>query len=78
MPRIYDSRSDPHDFCRRCFPEEGEASTKFEHLGDGPDGRGNCYSYDDSHPPYCETDYRCETCNAPLMSLDDFHTRFWS
>ena len=73
MPRIYDSRSDPHDFCRRCFPKrEPIAFAKYGHLGDGPDGRGNCFGYEDEHPPYDDTDYHCETCKKKLKGADDY------
>jgi len=72
MPRVYDSRSDPRDFCQRCFPPTEEIAFKlFGNLGDGPDGRGNCFGYDDAHPPYLETDYKCEVCRKPLDSEDD-------
>ena len=72
MPRIYDSQSEPHDFCLRCFPKTEElAFKKYGNLGDGPDGRGNCFGYDEDHPPYAETDYRCQTCNKLLTEKDD-------
>lgn len=73
MPRIYDSRSEPHDFCRRCYPDsEREAFIIYGHLGDGPDGRGNCFGYDAEHPPYFDTDYRCELCEERLQPEDDW------
>jgi hypothetical protein len=78
MPRIYDSANDPHDFCRACFPDEDSAKELFANLGDGPDGRGNCYGYDAEHPPYSdeaelgsEHAYRCEKCRRPLTYRDD-------
>lgn len=71
MPRIYDSVSDPHDFCRRHFPKPQAAERKFGHVGDGPDGRGNCYGYDAEHPGYDGEDYNCETCGSLLGRKDD-------
>lgn len=51
MPRIYTSQSDPLDFCLACFPSEDEAREQYGNLGDGPDGRGNCFSYEEgAHP----------------------------
>lgn len=72
MPRIYTSANDPTDFCRFCFPTEQQAERKYENLGDGPDGRGNCYAYDAEHPPYDDGDvYRCTTCRRLLGDADD-------
>jgi hypothetical protein len=71
MPRIYTSVSDPLDFCQRCFPNEEVAERKYGHLGDGPDGRGNCFGWAAEHPPYSETDYECETCRRPLTDRDN-------
>lgn len=70
MPRIYNSRSEPLDFCAGCFPGEMEAKEEYGDVGDGPDGRGNCFSYNDAPPPYEETDYTCERCGAPLSEFD--------
>lgn len=70
--RIYTSASDPIDFCRRHFPSEAQAQARYGNVGDGPDGRGNCFSYDDDHPPY-EDDpdmYRCATCRKVLTEND--------
>jgi hypothetical protein len=73
MPRIYTSTSDPLDFCKRCFPKtEAAAFAKYGNLGDGPDGRGNCFGYDDDHPPYDGEDYTCHTCRKRLTGKDDF------
>ena len=75
MPRIYDSASNPVDFCKRCFPKTEEAAlARFGNVGDGPDGRGNCFGYDDEHPPYAEQNpaYRCHTCRAKLTEKDDY------
>ncbi len=72
MPRIYCSRSDPHDFCRACFPKtELLAFELFGGLGDGPDGRGNCFGYDAEHPPYVDENYPCEKCGGLLGEVDD-------
>lgn len=50
MPRIYTSASDPIDFCQACFPTEEEALRMYGNVGDGPDDRGNCFSYNEEHP----------------------------
>ena len=74
MPRIYSSASDPIDFCRAHFPKTEAAALKFAKMGDGPDGRGNCFSYDDDHPPYEDDDsgmYRCHTCRKKLTEVDN-------
>jgi hypothetical protein len=69
--RVYTSESNPIDFCCDCFPTEQEALIKFGDLGDGPDDRGNCFSYNEDHPPYEETDYTCETCGKKLTEKDN-------
>ncbi len=71
MPRIVTSSSDPIDFCRQHFPREGTARQAYANLGDGPDDRGNCFSWNEEHPDYAEEDYRCETCNSVLTSRDN-------
>lgn len=72
MPRIYTSTSDPEDFCLRHFPPtEARAFERFGHLGDGPDGRGNCFGYDAEHPDYGNEAYRCRTCRKLLTSEDN-------
>jgi hypothetical protein len=73
VPRIYTSASDPIDFCKRDFPQsEAAARRRFGNVGDGPDGRGNCFSYDDEHPDYTDDPkmYRCYTCKKPLTEND--------
>lgn len=74
MPRIYTSQSDPIDFCIKHFPRtEALAFELYGHLGDGPDGRGNCFSYDDDHPDYYEDDmYHCEVCDCQLGDQDAY------
>lgn len=71
MPRIYDSRSDPYDFCYRCFPGNEEAEERFMNNGDGPDDRGNCYGYDAEHPTYAGEGYVCIDCHKELGDEDD-------
>jgi hypothetical protein len=74
MPRIYDSASNPIDFCKRCFPAESTAEKKYGNVavtGEGPDGRGNCYGYDEDHPPYEDCDYNCEKCGKLLTANDN-------
>jgi hypothetical protein len=72
MPRIYSSASDPIDFCRTHFPKSETAARKrFGNVGDGPDGRGNCFSYDDEHPAYENDAYWCHTCRKLLTSNDN-------
>jgi hypothetical protein len=66
MPRIYTSCSDPLDFCQRCFPSEARAERAYGDVGDGPDGRGNCFGYDAEHPSYDGEDYTCERCGKRL------------
>jgi hypothetical protein len=72
MPRVRDSASDPHDFCRRCMPTAAEAEARFGAVGDGPDGRGNCFNYDEEHPPFAEEEYKCEGCGKRLTARDDY------
>jgi len=79
MPRIYTSASDPIDFCKQCFPDEDDAIERYGNVGDGPDGRGNCFEYEAEHPPYedhpsfddGESAYQCEECCEALTSNDN-------
>lgn len=71
MPRINNSLSDPLDFCKACFPAPEDAEVLYANLGDGPDGRGNCYSYNDEHPDYGMDEYFCENCSLPLFATDN-------
>lgn len=72
MPRICDSTSEPIDFCADCFPKsEDAAHDEFGDVGDGPDGRGNCFEYDTEHPSYEFEDYRCHRCKCQLTEDDD-------
>lgn len=79
MPRIYDSESNPMDFCKRHMPTEAKALVLFGNPNnlpqfDGPDGRGNCFGYDAEHPDYAETeegDYLCTTCTCQLTGRDN-------
>lgn len=78
MPRIYNAANDPLDFCKRCFPGEKTAVKRYANgakIGDGPDGRGNCYDYNSDHPPYEDTDYTCITCKRKLGENDNECTR---
>lgn len=72
MPRICTSANDPYDFCLKCFPSEPNAKAEYGNVGDGPDGRGNCFDYDASHPGYDGEDYKCTLCRKPLESRDDY------
>lgn len=73
MPRIYTSTSDPLDFCLRCYPKPEEAARKrYGDLGDGPDGRGNCFGYDAEHPEYEDTETHCNRCNKKLREVDNY------
>lgn len=71
MPRIYTSVSDPVDFCAKHFPGRVKAIELYANVGDGPDGRGNCFGYNDDHPDYGDTGYTCETCGKPLTDRDN-------
>lgn len=72
MGRIYTSESEPVDLCRTHFPRNEErARREFGNLGDGPDGRGNCFAYDADHPPYADDDYRCAVCGVSLGDGDE-------
>lgn len=72
MPRIRTSCSDPIDFCRSCFPSEDDAEEEYGDVGEGPDGRGNCFAYEDEHPPYEDDEYyRCATCDVRLTERDN-------
>lgn len=70
MPRLYSSASDPIDFCTRCFPSEATAVKRYGNVGDGPDGRGNCFSYDDEHPAYDGEQYRCANPKCRRLLTD--------
>jgi len=74
MPRIYDSASNPIDFCKSCFPKETIAEKLYgnpQKTGLAPDERGNCFSYKEDHPEYDAVDYNCEICNKKLTYRDD-------
>jgi hypothetical protein len=71
MPRIYSRASDPLDFCKPCFPDPDSALALYGVGPDGADGRGDCYGYDEEHPPYSDTDYTCEVCGDALTDKDD-------
>jgi len=74
MPRIYASNADPLDFCTRHFPPSEKVANRRYGLrvyGEGPDGRGDCFSYNDDHPGYEDTDYTCLICGKMLTARDD-------
>lgn len=71
MPRIYTSVSDPIDFCKKHFPTKKVAIEKYGNLGDGPDGRGNCFEYRADHPTYEDEGYSCDVCHKTLTEKDD-------
>jgi hypothetical protein len=74
MPRIYDSASNPLDFCLPHMPQEQIAERRYGNVaktGQGPDGRGNCFGYDSEHPDYDGEDYRCTSCKKKLTSDDN-------
>lgn len=70
--RIYTSTNDPLDFCHKCFPNERMAKTEYGDVGDGPDGRGNCFEYEADHPPYDYNDYFCYVCGVELCDQYDY------
>lgn len=72
MPRIYNSASEPIDYCKKHFPaEDSVTAARHQNAGDGPDGRGNCYGYDEDHPDYDDGKYTCEICNKRLGAEDN-------
>lgn len=72
MPRIYTSQSDPLDFCRRCFPSEESAKKRYANLGDGPDGRSNCFGYEAEHPDYDDEVIYCQNHRCrKLLTWED-------
>lgn len=73
MPRIYDGSSNPLDFCRKHFPKDEATARRLYGAGEGPDNRGNCFSYDDDHPDYDGEDYTCDHpgCRKRLTSADN-------
>jgi hypothetical protein len=75
--RIFTSANDPLDFCSRHAPSLDTATKRYGNVGDGPDGRGNCFEYDADHPDYDDDEYRCKSCRCKLsMFLDGFG--FWN
>jgi hypothetical protein len=72
MPRIYTSENDPLDFCHHCFPSEDRAREQYGDVGNGPNGRGNCFEYDADHPGYAGTGYTCADCGKPLGDRDNY------
>lgn len=72
MPRIYDSESNPVDYCRKHFPKTEAKAYAIHGGGEGPDDRGDCFAYDAEHPDYPDDPemYRCYVCGKEL-GLDD-------
>lgn len=69
--RIYTSTDQIIDLCRGCAAKtpESVAEQKWGHLGDGPDGRGNCFAYDVPAPDYDDGDhYACDLCGRRLTA----------
>ena len=72
MPRIYTSKGDPLDFCRRCFPLRSEAERLYGNIGDHPLIQQNMFGYNHPHPQYSENSgCRCQACNRLLTYADD-------
>ena len=68
--RIRTSANDPLDFCARHAPGPVLAARRYDSgQPDGPDGRGNCYVYDDEHPDY-DGEHRCAICRCVLGDHD--------
>lgn len=72
MPRVIDSTNEPHDYCSKCFPQMKIATEEFGNIGDGPDGRGNCFEYNADHPDYECEDYVCCECTRRLNGDDNY------
>ena len=53
------------------MPTKVVAVRRYGKLGDGPDGRGNCFGYDASHPEYVEAGYSCDKCGKVLRTADN-------
>jgi hypothetical protein len=53
------------------MPNEVNAQRRFSDDGPGPDGRGDCFSYDAEHPNYGGEDYRCHSCRCALTDTDN-------
>lgn len=68
--RVYTSANDPLDFCKRCTPTQIQALARYGSIGDGPNARGNCFAYDEDHPDYLDSGYRCEHCKRELADDD--------
>ena len=75
MPRIYDSASNPVDYCRRCFPKTEKVAQALHGIesgaGEGPDERGDCFDFNADHPDYDSWQYACDECGKRLNRADD-------
>lgn len=70
MPRVITSDNDCLDFCFKCFPSKLVSFQRFGNNGDGPDNRGNCFSWDDLCPQYDGEGYECYACGKTLKDRD--------
>lgn len=68
--RVYASDNDPVDYCMACAPSEAVAQERHGNVGDGPDGRGNCFAYEAEHPDYEGDMYKCAACRRQLNEYD--------
>lgn len=69
--RVRTSSNEPLDFCRFCRPSEARAVREYSDPAKaGPDGRGDCFAFDDDHPEYEGADVRCVTCGWELTNED--------
>lgn len=72
MPRIYASNNDPCDYCAECYPNEDSVTWhRLQNMGDGPDGRGNCFADEADHPDYEDDEYHCQACGELLTNIDN-------
>lgn len=69
--RIYTSTDEALDYCNECGITEDEAIEQWGNIGDGSNGRGNCFEYDGTHPDYDDCEYYCQCCGERLTSKDN-------
>jgi hypothetical protein len=63
IPRISGYGNEPFDYCQRCYEDALLGKTGVIVAN---------YDCDTEHPPYEETEYRCDYCRKPLMELDNW------
>lgn len=68
--RVSASNADRFDFCRIHRISEATAVKRYGNVGDGPDGRGNCFDYDEEHPDYETGGIVCAVCGRELTDAD--------